>query len=405
MNSRIWFLPRSGQRALLAALAVAGTLCLPSSGVETSSAAGDPVIVAAGDIACDPKSSSFNGGNGESSRCRQRFTAGLLKGATAVLPLGDNQYENGDHAKYRKSYARSWGAYKGITRPVPGNHEYLTSGAKGYFDYFGAVAAERGKGYYSFDLGAWHLIALNSEIDADAGSAQERWLRADLAVTRKSCILAYWHKPRFSSGVHGNDADFDAFWRALYAARADVVLTGHDHDYERFGLQNPDARADPKGIRAFVVGTGGRSLRDFSSPEPNSQVRSSEAFGVLRMTLHPGSYEWKFVPEKGAFTDSGKTTCHRAATALVLSSFSAKRTLKGVLVRWRTSGGTSIRGFNLYREQSGRRVRVNGAVIAASGRAYSWLDRSASKGALRYRLQAVDVQGRKSWLGTAPVKS
>jgi calcineurin-like phosphoesterase family protein len=373
--------------------------------VESSSAAGDPVIVAAGDIACDPDSSSFNGGNGESSRCRQRFTAGLLRGATAVLALGDLQYENGDHAKYLKSYASSWGAYKGITHPVPGNHEYHTSGAKGYFDYFGATAAQRGKGYYSFDLGAWHLIALNSEIDAHAGSAQERWLRAELAVTKKSCLLAYWHKPRFSSGVHGNDADLDAFWRALYAAHADVVLTGHDHDYERFGLQNPDARADPNGIRAFVVGTGGRSLRDFSTPEPNSQVRNNNAFGVLRMTLHPGSYDWKFVSEKGTFTDSGKATCHRSATPLVLSSFSAKRTLKGVLIRWRTSGGTSTRGYNLYREQSGRRVRLNGALIRGSGRTYSWLDRSAAKGALRYRLQAVDMKGRKSWLGMASVKA
>jgi acid phosphatase type 7 len=391
---------------LLATLAVAGTLFLPSSGVvEISSAAGDPVIVAAGDIACDPDSSSFNSGDGSSSSCRQRFTATLLQGATAVLALGDLQYENGDYAKYLKSYAPSWGAYKRITRPVPGNHEYNTSGAKGYYDYFGTIAAERGKGYYSFDLGAWHLVALNSEIDAHAGSAQERWLHADLAAMKKSCLLAYWHKPRFSSGEHGNDADFDAFWRALYAAHADVVLTGHDHDYERFGLQNPDAGADPKGIRAFVVGTGGRSLRDFSAPEPNSQIRNSTSFGVLRLTLHPGSYEWKFLPEKGTFTDSGKTACHRGGTALVLSSFTAKRTLKGVLVRWRTSGGTSIRGYNLYREQSGRRARLNGALIRASGRAYSWLDRSASKGALRYRLQAVDVQDRKSWLGLVLVKS
>jgi hypothetical protein len=204
--------------------------------------------------------------------------------------------------------------------------------------------------------------------------------------------------------VHGNDADLDAFWRALYAARADVVLTGHDHDYERFGLQNPDARADTKGIRAFVVGTGGRSLRDFSSPEPNSQVRSSEAFGVLRMTLHPGSYEWKFVPERGSFTDNGKTACHRAGSGIALASFSARRVAKGILVRWRTSGSVALRGYNLFRERAGRRVRLNGKLIAASGTGYSWLDRSAPKGALRYRLQAVDPQGRTTWLGTAAVK-
>jgi hypothetical protein len=295
---------------LSAALALVASVCLVSGATDDTSAAGDPVIVAAGDIACDPGHSSFNSGNGSSSRCRQRFTSTLLRGATAVLPLGDNQYEDGARSKYLRSYAPSWGAYKAITHPVPGNHEYLTPGARGYYQYFGSAAGPRGRGYYSYDLGAWHLIALNSEIEADAGSPQERWLRADLAATRKSCILAYWHKPRFSSGVHGNDDEFDAFWRALYAAHADVVLTGHDHEYERFALQNPDARADRNGIREFVVGTGGRSLRRFKAPEPNSQVRRTDVFGVLRLTLHPGSYEWRFLPENGAFTDRGRTACH-----------------------------------------------------------------------------------------------
>ena len=228
-----------------------------------------------------------------------------------VLTLGDHAYPDGTASQFAAFYDPNWGRHKAITKPVPGNHEYHTTGASGYFDYFGAVAGERGKGYYSFDLGSWHLIAINSEISVSAGSVQDQWLRNDLATTTKPCILAYWHEPRFSSGEHGGSTSVAPLWNALYAGRADVVLNGHDHDYERFALQNPSGQADGNGIREFVVGTGGVSHYTFGTPVPNSQVRDGTSFGVLKLTLHASSYDWKFVAEAGAsFTDSGSTSCH-----------------------------------------------------------------------------------------------
>lgn len=273
------------------------------------------VAVAAGDIACDPGDANFAGGRGATSVCKQAQTATLLRGADLVLALGDLQYEDGSRSKFIESYERSWGAYRSITRPAPGNHDYGTSGAAGYFSYFGRAAGDPAKGYYSFERGAWHLIALNSECaevgGCAAGSPQERWLRRNLAASKRPCVLAYWHRPRFSSGLHGSDAAYDAFWRALYGAHADVVLVGHDHDYERFALQDPDARRDPAGIREFVVGTGGRSHYPLALPRANSQVRNGETFGVLRLTLGPARYDWRFVPVKGAsFSDAGSGRCH-----------------------------------------------------------------------------------------------
>jgi Calcineurin-like phosphoesterase len=213
--------------------------------------------------------------------CHMRATARLVLDLdpAVVLTLGDNQYENGTLAKFRRSYEQSWGRLRSRTRPAPGNHDYRTAGAAGYFDYFGAAAGPRSTGFYSFDVGAWHLIALNSECahigGCGKGSLQERWLRADLAAHPAGCTLAYWHKPRFSSGWHGSDATYTDFWRALYEAGADVVLVGHDHDYERFAPQTPDARPDPaRGIRQFVVGTGGKTHDGFRTVEPNSQVRT-----------------------------------------------------------------------------------------------------------------------------------
>jgi len=176
-------------------------------------------------------------------------------------------------------------------------------GAAGYFDYFGTAAGRRSPGYYSFNLGRWHLIALNSECaqvgGCATGSPQERWLRADLAAPPARCVLAYWHKPRFSSGMHGNNATYTAFWQALHGAGADVVLVGHDHDYERFAPQTPHGRADPaRGIRQFVVGTGGKTHYGFRTIRANSQVRNSRTFGVLRLALHPAGYDWRFVPNR-----------------------------------------------------------------------------------------------------------
>ncbi|MEO7455626.1 MAG: PKD domain-containing protein [Gemmatimonadaceae bacterium] len=281
----------------------------------------DPVIVAAGDIACGT-------GTAAGTPCRQAAVANVIGSIhpDAVLPLGDNQYENGTLAEFNSFYGPTWGAYKSITRPAVGNHEYQTANASGYFDYFNGVgvqsgpAGDRGKGYYSYDLGAWHLIALNSNCGSvggcGAGSAQETWLRADLAAHPAACTLAYWHHPRFSSGVHGNDASTQALWQALYNAKADVVLAGHDHNYERFAPQTATGTLDnANGVRSFVVGTGGKEQRAMGTTVANSQLRSNTSFGVLKLTLHPTSMDWQFVPVPGdPLNDAGSAACVVAAT-------------------------------------------------------------------------------------------
>lgn len=274
-------------------------------------------VAAAGDIACDPTSGSFNSGNGTASECKMGATADLVSNGSfsQVLLLGDNQYENGTLTKYQQSYDLSWGHFLGITHPSPGNHEYQSGNANGYYSYFGASAGDPSKGYYSFDIGSWHIIALNSNCSyvggCQAGSTQEQWLRADLAANPDACTLAYWHHPRFSSGTHSNDTTFDAFWDALYEYDADVVLNGHSHVYERFSRQTPDAVADTNsGIREFVVGTGGKNITSFPSIKANSAARNSDSFGVLSLRLSPYSYEWQFLPTSGTFSDTGSTACH-----------------------------------------------------------------------------------------------
>jgi hypothetical protein len=285
---------------------------------------GDPVIAAAGDIACDPASTSFFGGAGTSTACRQRYVSDLLTsgGLARVLTLGDNQYEDATLSKFMQSYNPSWGRVKSVTRPAIGNHEYQASTtAAGYFDYFNGSgvatgsAGARGAGYYSYDVGAWHLIELNSncsKVACSAGSAQEQWLKADLASHPAACTLAYWHHPLFSSGEHGNTTATQPLWTALYNAHADVVLNGHDHDYERFAPQTPAGAADAtRGIREFVVGTGGTSQRALGTIKPNSQVRNTGDYGVLKLTLHATGYAWSFSPAAGdSFTDSGSASCH-----------------------------------------------------------------------------------------------
>jgi len=284
----------------------------------------DPVIATAGDIACSPLSSSFNGGLGTSSSCRQKYTSDLLVGAqlAAVLTLGDNQYEEGTLAQFQQSYDPSWGRVKSITYPAVGNHEYHTPNASGYYDYFNGVgvqvgrAGDRSKGYYSFNIGTWHIVALNSNCSeaggCGAGSPQEAWLRRDLAASSASCTLAYWHHPRFSSGEHGDTLAMQPIWQALYDANADVTLAGHDHGYERFAPQNPAGAADTaRGIREFVVGTGGKSHYPFTTIRPNSELRQSTTYGVLELALHAQSYDWRFVPEAGqTFADGGSAACH-----------------------------------------------------------------------------------------------
>lgn len=290
-----------------------------------------PVIAAAGDIACGSATPP-------TAPCRHSQTSDILVGGRldAVLTLGDNQYETGSLADFQSSYDPTWGRVKSITDPVPGNHEYFTSGAAGYFSYFGGAAGDPTKGYYSFDLDSWHLIALNSNCASvggcDGGSPQERWLRADLAAHQNACTLAYWHHPRFTTrsvGGHVSNPEMQPFWQALYEFRADVVLSGHQHNYERFTPQTPTGSADSSaGIRQFVVGTGGRSLYPFTSPPaPNSVVRNDDTFGVLKLTLRPTSYEWQFLPVAGTFTDSGSATCTglpRPAKTVVLRARSRR---------------------------------------------------------------------------------
>jgi hypothetical protein len=275
----------------------------PPSPTPTNGA-GDAVLLAAGDIA----SCSSSG---------DEATAKLLDTpADTILTLGDNVYEDGTASEFANCFHPSWGQYKARIRPSVGNHEYHTAGASGYFNYFGAVAGDPNQGYYAYDLGAWHIIALNSNCaqvgGCGKGSPQEQWLRADLAAHPSACTLAYWHHPRFSSGQHGSTTAMQPIWQALYDAGVELVLSGHDHDYERFAPQDPVGRADPtRGIRQFVVGTGGKSHYSVNAPIANSEVRNDNTFGLLKLTLHANHYDWEFIPQAGAtFTDSGTALCH-----------------------------------------------------------------------------------------------
>jgi acid phosphatase type 7 len=369
--------------------------------------ASDPVIATAGDIACDPQSTSFNNGAGTATACRQRYTSDLMLDPTvfpdlaAVLPLGDIQYENGAYTKFLSSYDPSWGRLKAITRPVPGNHDYLTAGAAGYYQYFGSAAGDPDKGYYSYDLGAWHLIALNSNCAAvggcGSGSSQEQWLKADLAANHATCTLAYWHHPRFSSGAeHGNDAAYDAFWRDLYASGADVILVGHEHDYERFARQSPDQAPDTRGIREFVVGIGGKSFYTFSSAQPNSEVRITQKFGVLKLTLHGSSYSWELVAEDHSVLDSGTTGCSVPAAPAVPPAptlTSASGTDGSVSLQWSppsSNGGAAITNYNVYR------ATAPGAetLLTQLGNVTSYTDTAVTNGTTYYyQVSAINSVG------------
>ncbi len=230
-----------------------------------------------------------------------------------AFTTGDNAYEDGTAQEFTDCYHPTWGRHRSRTRPSPGNHDYHTAGASGYYDYFGASAGDPAQGYYSYDLGAWHIVALNSNIDLSANSPQLQWLAADLAAHPATCTAAYWHHPRFSSGMHNDDTGMQDLWQVLYDAGVDLVLNGHDHDYERFAPQTPTGALDTqRGIREFVVGTGGRSLRNFATVAANSEVRNSDTHGVLKLSLYASRYEWEFVPVAGqTFRDSGSTNCHQ----------------------------------------------------------------------------------------------
>ena len=308
MSARRWLVAT----VIVAAALVAGCAGPPRAGdgsapaiAATAAGQRSATLLAAGDIA-----SCASDGDEQ--------TAALLDALPGtVLTLGDNVYNDGSAVQFARCYAPSWGRFSDRTYPAPGKHDYHIAGAGGYFGFFGPRAGQRGEGWYSFDLGRWHLVALNSNCDAiggcQPGSRQERWLRADLAAHPARCTLAFWHHPRFSSGTaHGSDPAVGGLWLALYQAGADVVLVGHEHNYERFAPLDPLGRVDPAGgVREFVVGTGGRSLYPLGPPLPGSQARNSDSLGLLQLQLRPAGYSWRFLPvQGGSFQDSGTGRCH-----------------------------------------------------------------------------------------------
>lgn len=369
-------------------------------------------VVAAGDIACDPGDSAYNGGSGTPALCRQRATSDLAMALApdAVLLLGDNQYDFGALSAYQTAFATSWGRLGAKLRPAPGNHEYLTAGAAGYFAYFGAAAAN---GHYSFDLGGWHFVSLDSNCaqagGCSKGSPQEKWLRQDLAAHAGMCTLAYWHHPRFSSGLHGDDAAYVSFWQTLQEGGADVVLNGHDHDYERFAPQDAFGTAEPaRGLREFVVGTGGRELRPFVQISANSVRRLVNDFGVLRLRLRAGGYDWQFVTEKGTVADGGSAPCQgpEGETALMLADGRFR-----ISATWRHDGlagsarpgpeATASAGVMWFFDSSNWELLVK-VIDGCALNGHYWLFASATTN-VGFTLEAVDGQsGREYRLEQAP---
>ncbi|MYW02007.1 alkaline phosphatase [Streptomyces sp. SID3343] len=262
-------------------------------------------VVAAGDIS-DP-------GCTASDNCGAQRTAKRVEAINPdhVLTLGDNQYDTGSLADYRAYYDTTWGRFKAKTHPSPGNHEYDDSTpAAGYRSYFGNAATPNGTTWYSWNQGGWHFVALDSESSMSANSAQIQWLKADLASNSKACVAAYWHRPLYSSGPQADKVSQTA-WQVLYDARADLILNGHDHLYERYAPQNPKAKADPNGVRELIVGTGGADSYDFENPQPNSEKRITSVFGVLKLTLTDNTYSGQLVRDDGKQLDSfGPVTCH-----------------------------------------------------------------------------------------------
>ena len=287
---------RLGARPLVLALCVVSAAC----GGDEGRGGDDTSLLAAGDIAA-----CWWRGDEATARLLDRY-GGI------VATVGDNVYPSGSADQFARCYHPTWGRHLERTRPAVGNHEYKTKDAKGYFDYFGARAGPRGKGWYSYDHDGWHLVVLNSELDLDEGSEQIRWLRNDLRTHPTRCTLAYFHHPGFSSGRYRERNRPPALWRTLYDNGVDVVLAGHDHHYERFAKLTPDGWADPvRGIRQFIVGTGGAPSYRVGRRIAHSEAMAVDIRGVLRMVFHPDSYEWEFVPVAGrAFHDRGRDRCH-----------------------------------------------------------------------------------------------
>ena len=294
--------------------ACSGSTVAPSivpSAVASGATPVDPVIAAAGDIACDPTVNK-----GAPTNCDQAATAAQIQALkpAAVITLGDNQYESNAASQYAAVFDQTWGQFKGLIHPTIGNHEYLTADAAGYFGYFGAAAGDPTKGYYSWNLGAWHIIALNSECrhvgGCASGSPQEAWLQADLAANPTACTLVTYHEPSWSSGEHGNAVQMTTIWGDLVAAHVDLALAGHNHDYERFPPLDASGNPSASGVQEFIVGTGGKNHYPFTAPAIAGEIRDDTAYGVLRLTLHPSSYDWQFLPAPGySFSDAGSMPC------------------------------------------------------------------------------------------------
>ncbi len=301
--------------ALLCLALLTTTWAATSSASRASAAAAaDPVIGALGDMVCDPTRTEPQYDGSQPAVCQHRAVADLAasSGLSALLALGDLQYEDGAYDKFVSAYSPTFGRLRAITRPAVGNHEYGVEGARGYFDYFGTAAGPRGQGWYASTVGSWRLLALNTNchvVDCSATSPQVQWLRQQLATSPTTCTLAYFHQPRFTSSPRGSDPGLDPVWQALYDGGVDVVLNGHEHNYERFGPQDPAGRPDPRGIRQFIVGTGGRGLSPIGPPIANSEVRTRSDFGLLLMTLEDGGYDWRFATTGGRDLDSGSAAC------------------------------------------------------------------------------------------------
>ena len=383
--------------------------------VVAEGASPDPVLAAAGDIACDPLSLKYNFGQGSDKACRQKFTSDLLfdPAVTAVATLGDNAYQCGAGASYSTSYNDSWGRLLGETHPSTGNHDYLTSGAsgttsgcttankgaKGYYGYFGDRAGAVGQGWYSYTLGTWHVVVLNSNCTkvggCGAGSPQYQWLAQDLAGNSSACTLAYWHHPLFAAG--DKDAlETKPFWDLLIQNHADLVLNGHRHWYERIAPVNANGVIDPaSGIRELVVGTGGENHESAATRGPISEVYDNQTFGVIKVALHPTGYDWNFVPVAGAtFTDSGSGNCHGPGTDTAAPQVPTGLTAdvatapSRVGLSWTAPDDTDVEGYRILR---------NGTPVGYTTSGTTYTDsRVVSGSTYSYTVQAYDTSGNQS---------
>jgi 3',5'-cyclic AMP phosphodiesterase CpdA len=267
-------------------------------------------VYAAGDIADCRRLAPGNSG---AAKTAALIEAGLAQNPqAAILSLGDNTYPDGDPREFEHCYHPTWGKFKHRTYPAPGNHEYRTRGAIGYFQYFGDAAGPAQRGYYSFKLGDWHIISLNSNLKDQAFAAQLEWLKTDLEQNPARCTLAYWHHPLQSSGGHGNVGVMESAWHILAEANVELVLAAHDHHYERFApMDSAGKRDDARGIRQFIVGTGGATMTKFRLVKRHSEARNNHSLGVLKLMLGSGDYDWQFLPTvPGEYTDGGKGSCH-----------------------------------------------------------------------------------------------